>query len=292
MGDRPVPVTVLLDAAPGQPWQAWASDPLALVGLIAAAGCYARGALAIRRQVGWGRVITRWQAGAWTMGMVALAVAVASPLEGLAGTLFSAHMTQHVLLTVVAAPLLVLSRPTVPLLQGLPHGLRRRAARWHQQSQPLLRVTYAAVWPLAVAGIYSAVTVLWHLPGPYEAALHSDVVHALEHGTLLGAGLLLWWVIRETGQRSEFGYGTGIVVVFVVSLTHTALGAVLTFAPHVLYAHYAATTEAWGLGPLYDQNLAGLIMWAPGKVVHGVVVVALVVAWLRAAESRAQARTR
>lgn len=283
-------MTVLGHAAPEQAWQAWAGDPLALVAVVAAGWCYARGTAAIWRRAGRGRVVTRWQARAWTLGMVALLAAVASPLEALAGSLFSAHMVQHVLLTVVAAPLLVLSRPTLPLLQGLPHRLRQRGARWHQQAQPLLRITYAGVWPLAIAGVYSAVQVVWHVPGAYQAALGSDLIHAVEHLTLLGTGLLLWWVIRETGQRSEFGYGTGILVVFVVSLTHTALGAVLTFAPNVLYPHYATSTEAWGVSALTDQNLAGLVMWVPGKAVHGLVVVVLVVAWLRAVEARAETR--
>lgn len=283
-------MTVLGHAAPEQAWQAWAGDPLALVAVVVVGWCYARGMVAIWRRAGRGRVVTRWQARAWTLGMVGLLAAVASPLEALAGSLFSAHMVQHVLLTVVVAPLLVLSRPTLPLLQGLPHRLRQRAARWHQQAQPLLRVTYAGVWPLAIAGVYSVVLLLWHLPGVYQAALTSDAVHALEHLTLLGAGVLLWWVIRETGSRSEFGYGTGILVVFVVSLTHTALGALLTFAPHVLYAHYATTTQAWGMSPLVDQNLAGLVMWVPAKAVHGIVIVVLVVAWLRAVDARAEAR--
>lgn len=283
-------MSVILHTTPGEVWGSWAGEPLALVGLAAAVWCYARGTAAVWRQVGRGRVVTRWHAWAWALGVVALAAAVASPLEAVAGSLFSAHMVQHVLLTIVAAPLLVLSRPTVPLLQGLPHAWRRRTARWRQQAEPLTRITYASVWPLGVAGLYAGVTLLWHLPGPYQAAVRSDVVHGLEHATLLGAAVLLWWVIRETGQRSEFGHGTGIIVVFIVALTHTALGAVLTFAPHVLYAHYAAATEVWGIGPLYDQHLAGLAMWAPGKIVHGVVTVVLVVAWLRAAEARAQAR--
>lgn len=283
-------MTVLGHATPEQAWQAWAGDPLALVAVVAVGWCYARGTVAIWRRVGRGQVVTRWQARAWTLGLVGLLVAVASPLEALAGSLFSAHMVQHVLLTVVVAPLLVLSRPTLPLLQGLPHRLRQRGARWHQLAQPLLRVTYAGAWPLTIAGVYSAVQLLWHLPGAYQAALTSDAVHALEHLSLLGAGVLLWWVIRETGQRSEFGYGTGILMVFVVSLTHTALGALLTFAPNVLYAHYATTTQAWGISPMVDQNLAGLVMWVPGKAVHGIVIVVLVVAWLRAVEARAEDR--
>lgn len=278
-------MTVLLHTDPGQ-WTAWVSDPLALASVLLAAGCHARGTWSIWRHVGRGRVVTRWQAVAWALGMVTLLAALVSPLEALAGTLFSAHMTQHVLLTTVAAPLLVVSRPTLPLLQGVPHRFRRRVVRWRGQIGALHRVTYAMAWPLAVAGAYAAVTWLWHLPGPYQAALSSDLVHATEHGTLLAAAVGLWWVVRECGRRSEFGYGTGIIVVFIVALSHTALGALLTFAPHVLYEHYAVSAEAWGMGALEDQNLAGVVMWAPAKLLHGFVVVALVVAWLRGTEDR------
>lgn len=285
-------MTPLLHTDPlsGGLWQAVLSEPLVLASLLLAGWCHARGTLQIWRHVGHGRVVSPWQARAWWLGLVALAVALVSPLEALAGSLFSAHMVQHVLLTTIAAPLLVLARPTLPLLQGVPHRARRQAVRLREQARPVDRATYALAWPLVVAAGYSGVTWLWHLPGPYQAALRSDAVHAVEHVTLLGAAVMLWWVVRESGQRSQFGYGAGIMVVFVVGLAHSALGAVLTFAPHVLYAHYAVTAEAWGIGAMHDQNLAGVAMWAPGKLVHGVAVVVLVIAWLRATEKRAQTR--
>jgi putative membrane protein len=283
-------VTLAAAVGPHEMWRAWAGDPLVLAGILLACWCYARGVLGIWDQVGRGRVVTRWQARAWTAGILALLVALASPLEALAGTLFSAHMAQHVLLTTVAAPLLVLSRPVLPLLQGLPHRLRQRFARLQERAQALRGLTYATAWPLAAAGLHGAVTWLWHLPGPYQAALRSDVVHATEHVTLVGSAVLLWWAILESGRRSAFGYGTGIAAVFVVALSQGALGAVLTFAPNILYAHYAASTAIWGMAALHDQHVAGVVMWAPGKFVHGLVVVLLAVAWLRAAEERALER--
>lgn len=289
MGDRPVLVTAATHA-PGGLWTAWLGEPLAVLALAAATWCYARGTASIWRRRGRGRVVTRGQAWAWGLGAATLLIALGSPLEALAGSLFSAHMVQHVLLTSVAAPLLVLARPIVPLLQGLPHPARRRAARWHEQTRAARGVTYAGVWPLAVAGAYAAVTLLWHLPGPYQAALDSAVVHALEHATMLGVAVLLWWVVRETGRRSEFSFGAGIVAVFAVALTHVGLGAVLTFAPHALYPDYVVSAEAVGLGAMSDQQFAGLAMWVPGKLVHGAAVVVLAVAWIRASEVRARAR--
>lgn len=271
-------------------WGLWGGDPLVLTGLILAAWCHARGVTNIWERVGAGRVVRRWQVWSWAAGLMALFVALASPLEALAATLFSAHMAQHVLLTLVAAPLLAASAPVLPLLQGLPHGARRRAARWHGRAHRLRGITRHAAWPFAAAALYTGATWLWHLPGPYEAALRSDLIHAVEHVTLLGAGVLLWWAVFETGRHSTFGYGTGIAVVFLASLGHGGLGALLTFSPQVLYAHYHGTAAAWGTDALTDQHLAGVIMWAPGKLVHGVAVVVLALAWLRAVEARARQR--
>lgn len=285
-----VPLAQATPVAPHTAWSAWGGEPLILAGLVLASGCYARGVIAIWQRVGRGRVVTRWHAYAWAAGMLALLAALASPLEALAGTLFSAHMAQHALLTLVAGPLLALSAPVLPLLQGLPPRLRRHATRVHGRARRLRRLTRRAGWPFAAAAAYSGITWLWHLPDPYQAALRSQLLHAAEHLTLLTAAGLLWSAILASGRRSAFGYGTGIAVVFVTSLAHSALGAMLTFAPHVLYPHYAAAATAWGISPLDDQRLAGVVMWAPSKIVHGLAVMLLAIAWIRAAEARTQAR--
>ncbi|HSK97495.1 MAG TPA: cytochrome c oxidase assembly protein [Euzebyales bacterium] len=276
--------------APPDVWGSWVGDPLVASGLILAVWCHARGVAAIWRRAGAGRVVRRWQVWAWACAMLALFVALVSPLDAAAETLFSAHMAQHTLLTLVAGPLLAASAPVLPLLQGLPHRARQRVARWYGRAHDARRLTSHRVWPFAVVGQYLAVMWLWHLPVAYEAALRSPAVHAVEHLTLIGASVLLWWTVMVTGRRSLFGYGTGIAVVFLAGIAHGGLGAVLTFAPHVLYARYGATAQAWGVDALHDQHLAGVIMWAPGKVVHGVAVVALALAWLSSVEARAQGR--
>lgn len=269
----------------------WVADPLVASGLVIAAGCYARGVAAIWRRAGAGRVVHRWQVWALGLAMVALFVALASPLDPLADTRFSAHMTQHLLLTMVAGPLLAASAPLLPLLQGLPHRVRRGTALWYGSARRVRGITLHWSWPFAAAGLYTTVVWLWHLPGPYQAALRSDVLHAAEHVTLVGAAVVLWWTVLETGRRSVFGYGTGIAVVFVAAIGHGALGAVLTFAPIVLYPHYIATAAESGLDAVADQHLAGVIMWAPGKLVHGLAVVVLALTWLGTVEARSRDRT-
>lgn len=296
MGDRPVPVAqarLWLASAPVTPdglWEAWNPDPLVLTALALVTWCYVRGTVSIWRQVGAGRVVSAGGATAWAAAVVVLAVALVSPVEGLAHTLLAGHMVQHVLLTLVAGPLFAVARPALPLLRGLPHRLRRRAARLHARGASLRRAASTGTWVLGVAGVYGATLIAWHLPAAYEGALAHDLLHAVEHATLLGASVLLWWTVAESGRRSAFGYGAGIALVFVAGLQHVGLGAVLSLAPTALYDGYAAGAAAWGLTPLADQQLGGVLMWAPSKLLHGAVVAVLAVAWLRDVELRTRRR--
>jgi putative membrane protein len=268
----------------------WGGDPLAVAGLLLVGWCYARGTVRIWQQVGRGRVVGRGQAAAFAAGLAVALVALASPLDALAGVSFSAHMLQHTLLGVVAAPLLVLGAPSLPLLQGVPHRWRRQAARVHARAAGLRRGTGSAAFALAAVACYAAVLWLWHLPVAYEAALASDLLHAVEHVTVLGAGMLLWWVVVASGRRSTFGYGLGIAVVFAAALLHGGLGALLTFAPAALYPAYVAHAAALGLDAHADQLLAGVFMWGPAKLVHALAAVALVIGWLRSVEHRTRRR--
>lgn len=272
MGDRPLPV---------------AADPLPLLGVVLASGAYARGTVRLWEQVGRGGVVRRSHVVAWTLAVMALVAAFAGPVEAMAGSRLTAHMVQHLLLTLVAAPLLALSAPTLPLLQGLPHRVRRPAARAHARIRRLRAWTYRGAWPFAVVAAYAVTGWLWHLPGPYQAALRNGAVHAAEHTTMLATAVLLWWTVLESGRRSTFGYGTGIAVVFLTALQHAALGGVLTLSPAVLYPIYATADTATGLN---DQQMAGTLMWAPSKILHGAVVVLLVVAWLRDVDARSRVR--
>lgn len=276
-----------LGQASGALWSSHA--PWVLASLLVAIWVYLRGADALR---GRGRrgLVSRWRMAAWFAGLLAVAVALASPIDVLAGSLFSAHMGQHVLLTTVAAPLLAVSMPGVPLRFGLPPRLQSAFDRTQRGVREPRRWSHSAAWPLLAAGLHAAVYWLWHLPGPYEAALRSEAIHLVEHATMFGTALVLWTAIIQTGRRNPLGYGAGIAAVFVTALAHGGLGAVLTFAPHILYGHYLAAAPMLGIDALTDQHLAGVIMWAPGKVIHGTAVLLLAIAWLQTAERRATAR--
>lgn len=252
---------------------AWSSDPAVLVTLAAAGWGYGRGIRGLWRCAGRGGAVARWQAGAFWTAMAVAALALVSPLDALSGELFSAHMVQHLLLTLVAAPLFVLSAPSLVMVRALGARTRRQAGRWHGR----LRRVVAAAWP-PVGGLvaYTLVFTGWHLPVLYDASLSNDAVHALEHTTMLGAAITFWSPIVRPRSAAA---GLGVVLLFLSLVASGVLAALLVFAPTPWYAHPA--TETWGLSALADQQLAGAVMWILGGAVHVVAGAVVMVRWLR-----------
>ena len=246
-------------------------EPSALVGIALAAWLYARGVRRLWRRAGRGHVVQPWQAACFAGGLVSLLVALESPLDALSEALFAAHMVQHLLLIVLAAPLLVLGAPLAPLLWALPAASRRPVGAWWHQASWLAR-------PALAFGLHSLALWAWHLPALYEAALASRGVHVLEHLSFVLTAALFWWSLLHRGQA---GYGVGVLYVFGLAIESTLLGALLTFSHNVWYTSHLGTTAAWGLSPLEDQQLAGLIMWVPGGVIYLVAALSLFGLWLR-----------
>jgi cytochrome c2 len=126
---------------------------------------------------------------------------------------------------------------------------------------------------------------VWHIPSWYEAALHNDAIHALQHLCFVLAGSLFWWAMVH-GRYGRMGYGLAVLYVFLTGVHSSALGALLTVSPSVWYADYARQGAAWQVDPLADQQLAGLLMWIPAGVIFIVFGLALLAAWLGEAERR------
>ncbi|MCW5978499.1 MAG: cytochrome c oxidase assembly protein [Bryobacteraceae bacterium] len=273
---------------------AWVLDPWILIPLALSGWLYWRGSRPLWADKP-GRGIRRWEARAFWAGWAALAVALVSPLHALGEALFSAHMAQHELMMVVAAPLVVLGRPLVPFLWGLPLSWRRRAGRLGQYGW------FQAGWralshPLSAWSIHAVAVWIWHVPGLYEATVENDLIHTFQHVSFLGSALLFWWALIH-GREAGMGHGAAIVYVFTTALHGGALGAILTFAPTTWYPIYENTTWAWGLTALEDQQLAGLIMWIPAGLLYAVAALALAVSLMRESEAslirrEAEARTR
>lgn len=257
-------------------------DPLVLVPLGLGALVYGAGFARRRRRGGDG-----WRAAAFAAALVVLALALTSPLDGLSAELFSAHMAQHLLLMVVAAPLLALAAPWPLLLAGLPRRVARALARMRR---PALRQTGrvdAAVLAAVALSAHLVTLVAFHLPGPYEAALRNGLLHAGEHAALLAGALALWVVVAGAGRPRGAGHGTALLALLGAAIGGTVLGALLTVAPEPWYEVHAAGGH--GLTALEDQQLAGLVMWIPGGAAYVLAAVLVVAGWLRAAEHRAAA---
>jgi putative membrane protein len=273
-------------AHPGQPpaphdlARAWLTEPAAVVTLLALGLAYAWGLVRLRRRAGPGRGVRRGHAVAFALGWLALAAALASPLHPLGAALFSAHMTQHELLMAVAAPLLVLGRPLVAFAWAMP-----RVARRARPPRPLGAL--AEPWP--ATALHGAAVWAWHAPALYALALRSEAAHAAQHACFLGTALLFWWAVL--GARRQ-PLGTRILVLFLTALHTGALGALLTFAPRPLVSAYLATTGPWGLTPLEDQALAGLVMWIPGGVSYLAAALWLLAGVLRETPAQASSRAR
>ena len=272
--------------APHDLWGTWNWNPAILLGILLVGWFYGRGVLALWEKAGTGRGTARWQAIAFAFGLLTLVIALVSPLDALSSELFSAHMLQHLLLMLVAAPLLVLGAPPAARAWAVPGSWRVGLGRWWH-NQALLRTGWLALChPLMVWILHSAALLVWHLPGFYQAALQSEFLHLLEHASFLGTALLFWWVLVKINAHSRFSFGIGILYVFSMAMFSGLLGALITFSRQAWYPIYAASTATWGLTPLEDQQLAGVLMWVPANFIYLIATLLLLKAWLTAMEKR------
>lgn len=220
--------------------------------------------------------------GAW----LALAVALLPPLESLTTVSFAAHMIQHELIMLIAAPLFVLARPHGVLLWGLPAPIAAGIARLTKLR--FLRVAAVlAAGPLGAWLIHAVVVWGWHIPVAFEAGLRSTLVHWLQHLCFFVAALLFWWSIIVPGSRLD-RTGAALASVFTTMIHTSLLGALLTLSPRPWYATYESTSGVLGLTALEDQQLGGVIMWVPGGLVFLVAGLAVVARWLAAAGASAK----
>jgi putative membrane protein len=277
-------VPALALAHPGEPlqpddlWSAWEFDPGVLVPLLLSAVLYALGQ---RKHFG----LTRCQRCCFWFGWASLAIALISPLHPLGEVLFSAHMVQHEILMLVSAPLLVLSRPLVTFLWALPMNWRKDLGRW-SKTRAVSRSWIFLTDPLTAWVLHAAAIWAWHVPYLFQLTLRSELAHSAQHSSFFLSGLLFWWAVFYAQGRKA--YGAAFLYVFTTAIHTGILGALLTFSPHVWYTAYSKTTQAWGLTPLEDQQMGGLIMWVPASLVYLTAGLALCAAWLKESDSRLQ----
>jgi putative membrane protein len=256
----------------------WTGGP-ALLWVLGAALLYWLGGR--RRQQPAGQA---WRTAAFVAGLLAILVALDSPIDSLADELFWVHMVQHVLLIGVATPLLALARPWNRMWRGFPLAYRRDVAgaiagpRWHW-----LREVASFCGGAVVSWLLFNVTFCaWHLPVLYEAALRLEFVHAFEHLTFFATALLFWtrvvysppWRSRLTEMGKLAYLGSTMVVGWVLAI-------VLAVAGSPIYSFYADEAGRPGhISAFTDQQLAAGVMWVPGSIAYSVAIIAIAYRWL------------
>ena len=264
---------------------AWEFDPWVLAPLALSGGLYVRGLWRLWRRAGVGRGVARWQAAAFAGGWLTLVAALVSPLHEFGEHLFLAHMIEHELLMVVAAPLFTASRPLGTWLHGLPAGWRRGLTLTF--GSRLVRACWRwLVRPVNATILHGLAIWVWHVPGLLDATIENEALHKLQHISFLGTALVFWWALIRLPRRT---YGLGAMHVFATMAHTNILGALLTLAPKVAYPAQTADARLFGLTPLEDQQLAGLFMWVPGGAVYLVAGLVLASLWLTSAKRSAPA---
>jgi putative membrane protein len=227
-------------------------------------------------------------------GLVAILVALQSPIDSLADRLFWVHMVQHLLLLVVAAPLIVLGQPWMSIWRPLPLGLRRALARTVARSRAFapLRALFAALASPAGAWLaFNVSLVAWHIPGAYDLTLRNGDVHVLEHTVFLASGILFWAQVTALAPaRPRMPILARIVYVAGAMVVNIGLSMYLAFAQHPLYAPYAQLAHRpGGISALADQQMGAGFMWTAGDMPFTIAIAVLAQRWLAQAEATTDA---
>lgn len=263
-------------------FRSWQPDYGAPAVLLLTCVLYARGWRLLRRrrprEFGVARLAS------FLSGVAAILLAIASPLDAFTGLLLTAHMVQHLLLLMVAPPLILYGAPYLPILRGLPPRVLKHGAGPFLASPGLRRFGRQLTHPLVCWLTFAITSLAWHAPWFYELALRSPFWHEVEHLCFLGAALLFWWpVIQPWPSRAQWPRWAMIPYLFLADFQNTALAAFLIFCERVVYPSYAVAPRLMSLSPLEDQAAAGAVMWIPGSVAY---LIPMGVLTIRALSSR------
>jgi cytochrome c oxidase assembly factor CtaG len=264
--------------------RSWSIPPVATFALALTALTYLRGCWLLRR-AGY-PYLPAWRIGSFALGLFALWFALASPLDTFSGFVLTAHMLQHMVLMMVAPPLLLLGEPLIPMVRGMPRFAAREFAGPFLNYSAAGRIGLALSNPVVALLLMGAVMFVWHVPGPYELALRSGSWHQAEHGCFFLASCIFWWpVIQPWPSRAQWPRWAMVPYLMIADLQNTVLSAVLVFSDKVLYPSYATGPSLFGFTPQEDQAAAGTTMWIIGSLAF--VVPAVVIA-VRCLSSRPQ----
>jgi putative membrane protein len=233
----------------------WSVHPSVVIGtaLLGAAYLWAIGPA--RRRHSLGPPVPAWRVLCFFTGLAVLLGALNGPIHDLSDFyLFWVHMAQHLLLTMVLPPLLI---------AGLPGWLVERVAGGVVGRQ----VGRALTHPVFAGALFSVILLVWHTVGAYDLMMRHHAVHVATHLMFMASAVVLWWpVMSPAPSLPRLSPGMGMLYLFLVQIPMQLLGAIITFADHPLYTWYVSAPRTWGLSPLDDQKLGGLLMWIPGNL--------------------------
>ena len=258
----------------------WNWEPSILIGTVLITGLYLYAIGPLRKRYYPQEPVKSGQTVSFLLGMFLMFLSLVSPLDELGDSyLFSAHMVQHLVLTVVGPPLLVIGTPA----WFIKPIVRNRVA---------FRIAKALTYPAVAFVLYNADFWLWHAPPLYNATLENQNIHILEHLTFIVFGILNWWpIFSQSKDLPRLSIGGQVLYLFLSGMPSVLLGAGLTFSPP-LYAPYIAAPRVWGISAATDQQLGGLIMWVPVSIAYIVIMSVLFIRWMQQQEAKQLAQER
>lgn len=265
----------------------WSFDPTVIL-LLFAAFIYGRGFNRLRGKF----PVKEWQKSAYFWGIFVSIAAYLPPIDSLADQLFSMHMLQHLLITAVAVPLLILGAPVLVLLRGFPVAIRKKILFPLLQSS---RFRFFKKWigrPLVAAFLYEGIFWFWHIPYFYNRALLNDAIHLLEHGCMALAAINLWRVLIDAPPfKSKVQIPVRFLILGLLTTMDMALSAALTYSNRVWYAYdQLPLPNWWKWDRLQDQQLGGVVMWVPGGFVWVIAMALIFFLWIQTEYSKSEMR--
>jgi cytochrome c oxidase assembly factor CtaG len=254
---------------------AWRFPSWTFTFLIIAVALYLRGFIRVHRQMPLRFPPLRMLF--FLAGSAALATALISPLEALDDRLLITHMLQHLILLLIAPPLLLLGAPQTPLVRAIPPTIAKRTIGLIAKSRNCRRLFDCITHPAGALALFSLVMLGWHLPGPFQIALRSNGWHVAEHGCFMVAGTFFWYpIVRPWPAAERCSRWALVPYLLIADAENSVLGAFMVFSGRLLYPFYAEVPHTAGISAITDQIVAGAIMWVPGSILFLVPAVIIV----------------
>ena len=264
----------------------WAWRPEIILSLGLAAALHLGGRWRLKKR-GSARLVNPWRTVSYLSGLAVLWVALMSPIDVLSGQLFFMHMIQHLLLVMIAPPLLWLAQPMPVAMWGLPKSLRLEVGRWLRTDSPLRRAVRSLTTPGLVWLYFVAALVGWHDPRAYNLSLVNELAHDLEHLMFFSSAMLFWWHVIGSAPLIHKRMSRGARAAYAISVVpvNALTGIAISFASEPLYPYYTTVPRVGKMTVLQDQMLGGVLMWIPGSMMYLVAALILIAQKLRAEEN-------